>query len=194
MNKIISTVRFITKLNKNTNKISVCNLCTLIPQHVKKTEIVTLDKNEDINWENEIEILRKEEKDSILSPCKEDLSDIGPYIKPSFNFAGYINKSETLQKLVQLGVDLYKVERKKNSTEFILKLDFEKDMKNHIFFLHDHGVTTEKLGWYLTKNPYIFKENLEDLRVRINYLESKNFNKEMIMTIIAKNPYWLNFR
>jgi len=40
----------------------------------------------------------------------------------------------------------------------------------------------------------IFKEPLDDLDTRINYLESKNFTTPMIQRIISTNPYWLNFK
>lgn len=69
---------------------------------------------------------------SVLEPCTEDLSTIAPYFQPSFNFAAYVNNSPTLQELVKLGVDLHSLERKKDVPEFILRLEFNRDMKEHI--------------------------------------------------------------
>jgi len=69
---------------------------------------------------------------SILEPSSEDLSTVAPYFQPSFNFAAYINNSPTLQELVKLGVDLHSLERKKDVPEFILRLEFNRDMKEHI--------------------------------------------------------------
>lgn len=114
-------------------------------------------------------------------------------IKPSYNLAAYVNKSDTLQKLVKLGVNLYRLEKKPKLAEFVLGLDFEQHIQPHLLFLHDLGVTAETLGAYLTKNPAILQEDLEDLRVRINYLHSKRFKTHQIQRIVQKNPYWLMF-
>lgn len=135
-----------------------------------------------------------EPEPSVLEPCREDISHVAPYLKPSFNFAAYVNKSETLQKLVHLGVELYKLEKKPDIAQFILQLDFERDLKKHIIFLTDLGLQTEDLGKFITKNPLIFKEDLDNLEVRINYLKYKKFNNEMILRIVQDAPTWLNFR
>ncbi|XP_044267016.1 transcription termination factor 3, mitochondrial [Tribolium madens] len=134
-----------------------------------------------------------EPESSVLEPCKEDISYVAPYLRPSFNFAAYVNKSETLQKLVQLGVELYKLEKKPEVPPYLLQLDFEKDIKRHIIFLTDLGLQTEDLGWMITKNPFIFKEDLDNLEVRINYLKFKKFDKDMILRIVQDNPHWLSF-
>lgn len=139
-------------------------------------------------------ISNEHENVSVLEECKEDIADVAPYLKPTFNFAAYVNKSETLQQLVKLGVNLHKIEKSVEAVPFILKLDFEKDVKNHIRFLYDHGVALEIIAEIFTKNPFILKEQLDDLNVRINYLESKRFTKEMITRILSINPFWLSFR
>lgn len=85
-----------------------------------------------------------------------------------------------------------KIERRKGLPQFVLKLDFEKDMKNHIQFLHDVcGLPMESFGTVLTKNPLIFKENLVDLETRVNYLKSKSFKPTDIARIAEVNPFWL---
>jgi hypothetical protein len=61
-------------------------------------------------------------------------------------------------------------------------------------FLHDLGVPSDELGTFITKNPWIFKEDLDNLQVRVNYLQSKKFSAEMITRVMRKNPYWLLFR
>lgn len=134
------------------------------------------------------------ETKSALEECKEDISHIAPYLKPSFNFAAYVNKSETLQELLKLGVDLHKLEKNVEVPPFILKLRFEDDIKPYIIFLHDLGLSVDEIGQLITKNPFIFKEDLGDLQVRINYLKAKKFDDVMIQRILSKNPYWLSFR
>lgn len=136
---------------------------------------------------------RQDQSDlSIFGPADlSELSDIGRNLKPSYTFAAYVNDSETLQQLVKLGVDLSKIERKRDLGEYVLQLDFERDVKPYVQFLHDHGVAPEKLGEVLTKNISICRVPLDDLQVRINYLESKNFDRDMIAGIITRNPLWL---
>ncbi|XP_055902971.1 transcription termination factor 3, mitochondrial [Eupeodes corollae] len=112
---------------------------------------------------------------------------------PTFNLAASINKSECLQELIKLGVNLNSIEKRKGLAEFVLKLDFEKNIKPHLLFLHDLGVQSELLGEMITKNPLIFKEDLDDLEVRINYLQAKKFKDHQITRIVTKNPYWLMF-
>ncbi|XP_053683377.1 transcription termination factor 3, mitochondrial [Sabethes cyaneus] len=130
---------------------------------------------------------------SPLEPVSENVPtvEIYPNIRPTFNFAAYVNKSEPLQQLVRLGVDLHKLEKRKGIPQFILKLDFERNMKQHLRFLTDVGVAAEGLGEFITKNPLIFKEEIGNMEVRINYLQSKQFMPEQITRIVSKNPFWL---
>lgn len=119
--------------------------------------------------------------------------EIAPFIKPTFNLAAYANKSRTLQQFLDLGVDLHKIEKRKGLGQFFLQLDFDKDVKDHLLFLKDVGVSPDIFGEFITKNPLIFKESIEDLQTRVNYLQSKQFKKEMIGRIVEKNPFWLMF-
>lgn len=64
------------------------------------------------------------------------------------------------------GVDLSKVEKRSAAGQLLLKLDFEKDIKNIILFLKDVGLEDKQLGPFLTRNPYIFREEVEDLKTR----------------------------
>lgn len=126
-----------------------------------------------------------------LDVCAEDLSDVGPHLTPTFTFAKYANKSRTIQELVKLGVELYKLETKEGMVQYILGLDFERDIKPYITFLHDCGVPPDHLGFFITKNPHIFKEDMDDLYTRIRYLRAHDFGINMIRTIVCKNPKWL---
>ncbi|XP_017491048.1 PREDICTED: transcription termination factor 3, mitochondrial [Rhagoletis zephyria] len=112
---------------------------------------------------------------------------------PTFNLAAYVNKSPTLQQFIQLGVDLSSIERRKGLAKFVLGLDFEKNVKPYLYFLQDQGVPAAAFGEFLTKNPLIFKVDINDLQTRVNYLESKNFTAEQRQRIFTRNPYWLMF-
>lgn len=124
---------------------------------------------------------------------EQSISSIAPYLQPSFNFAAYVNKSKTLQELLKLGVNLYKLEKKVTVPQFLLALDFERDVQQHVLFLHDLGVSSGDIANIITKNPYIFKPTIENLQVRVNYLQSKSFTGEMICRIMSRNPFWLMF-
>lgn len=134
----------------------------------------------------------KEYNDTPLEPNVTNFSTVSPALRPTFNLAAYVNESYSLQQLVKLGVELYKFDNNPKIMETILKLDFERDMKPYIRFIHDCGVPVEELGHFFTKNPMIFTEHMDDLITRINYLEHKKFNKEMITTIIRKHPKWIS--
>jgi len=61
-------------------------------------------------------------------------------------------------------------------------------------FLHDLGVPSDELGAFITRNPWIFKDDLDDLQVRVSYLQSKKFSAEMIVRVVRRNPRWQSFR
>lgn len=128
-----------------------------------------------------------------LEPIEEDMSTVTPNFQKSFNIAAYVNRSKTLQNLVHLNVNLSKIEKKPHIAEKFLRLDFEKDMKDHVLFIQDY-IGMECVGDFITKNPMIFFDDLNDLKTRVNYLSSKHFTGSQIKHIISKNPFWLSFR
>lgn len=128
-----------------------------------------------------------------LDTTDEDLSIVTPNFQNTYNIAAYVNSSETLQNLVNLGVDLSKIETKPWVFEKFLKLDFERDMRHHVLFIQDF-VGMDNVGHFITKNPLIFLESLDDIKTRVNYLTSKNFMDSQIKRIITKNPFWLSYR
>ncbi|NWH72315.1 MTEF3 factor, partial [Piaya cayana] len=105
----------------------------------------------------------------------------------------YVDHSETLAKLVHLGVDLSQVEKRQKAGQLLLTLDFEKDIKKILLFLKDVGVEDSQLGSFLTKNPYILGEDLEALETRVAYLKSKKFGKSEIAQMVSRAPYLLLF-
>lgn len=175
--------------------ISVNKYCSSIV--VTDTKLKTDFNIEEIDWKKELQKIKLEENANLLEPVtdlrKFQESEITPYTKPSFNLAAYVNKSETLQQLIKLGVDLNLIEKRKGLGQYILKLDFDNDIRNHLIFLNDIGVNSSLFGEIITKNPLIFKESIENFQIRMNYLESKKFTTNQIIRIIEKNPFWLMF-
>lgn len=128
-----------------------------------------------------------------LEECTVDISHIVPSVQPTYNFAAYADKSPTIQQLVKLGVDLHQIEQDHDVFKFFLGLDFDKDIKPYIMFLHNCGVPADCIGEFITKNPKILMESLEDLTVRIRYLRAHKFGIADIARIVTDNPFWLMF-
>ncbi|KAL3254012.1 hypothetical protein MRX96_054306 [Rhipicephalus microplus] len=123
----------------------------------------------------------------------EFLDGMGPALPKAFNLAAYANKSITVQRFVQLGVDLSVLEKKGLGQE-IITLDFKKEVEPVIRFLTSQGVPAERLGWWFTKNPHLFREPLENLQVRVDYLLSKRFSPEAVTRILSNAPLFLAYR
>lgn len=151
-----------------------------------------------IDWDKEMEsIVEDEEREhsrSVLAPIEdESLIYAEPMLRPTYNLAAYVQKSETLQQLMKLGVNLDRLDAK-NIGDFIANLDFKRDVEPYILLLtKDIGVPADIIGKFLTNNPDILKESLDDLQVRVNYLQLKRFTQEQIASIISRNQFWLNY-
>lgn len=159
-------------------------------QHRRRSEL-------DIDWDFEMREIYKEEQNqqTLLDPVQDENSvDVVPNIGKSFSLAAYASKSPTLQELLKLGVSLFKISNQTSQAEFLLTLDFEKNMKEHIYFLTKViGIDPNLLGRFITRNPDIFREEIDDLQTRVNYLKSKKFKPDEITSIVERNPFWLMF-
>ncbi|XP_028317339.1 transcription termination factor 3, mitochondrial [Gouania willdenowi] len=111
----------------------------------------------------------------------------------SFSLKDYVDKSETLSKLVQLGVNLWKVEQKPNVGSMLLRLDFNMDVAPRLLFLKEIGVEDSRFGYIITHNPFFLTENVENLQARVNYLKSKKFSAETVASMVSRAPFLLNF-
>lgn len=150
-----------------------------------------------IDWENEMKLIEEDEERensrSVLAPVDDESKIYAePVLRPSFNLAAYVQKSETLQQLMKLGVNLDRLDNT-DVGQFIANLNFKQDIESYILLLtNDIGVSAENIGRILTKNPNILKESLDDIQVRINYLQLKRFTQDQIAMIVVRNPFWLN--
>jgi hypothetical protein len=116
-----------------------------------------------------------------------------PSLRPfTFDLAYLINESPTLKRFIEMGVDVYRWNQPNIKAKYILTLDFERDCIQHLVFLNELGIKNKNLAQFLSYNPWIFKETIDDLRVRINYLESKGFNSEHIQHILTRAPSLIN--
>ncbi|GAB1603693.1 transcription termination factor 3, mitochondrial-like, partial [Argonauta hians] len=108
--------------------------------------------------------------------------------EPVYNLAFYVKESKTLQQLVQLGVDLSRVEKIEGAGDILLKRDFNSDIQPYLNFLMNNGVSRADLGNCITKNPLIFEADLNLLESNIGYLQSKKFSNEAIGRLITVAP------
>ncbi|RWS10782.1 mTERF domain-containing protein 1-like protein [Dinothrombium tinctorium] len=130
---------------------------------------------------------------SLSEECNpQTLDSLSAPLPITFNLAAYVDRSNTLKRLVDLGVDLYKVERSKEACEHILRLDFNKDIKPYISFLHDKGIPADKLGHFISEFPLVFSESTYNLQLRLDYLRSKHFTRNAIIKILTKHPRFLS--
>jgi hypothetical protein len=91
-----------------------------------------------------------------------------------------------------MGVDVYRWNKPNAKAKYVLTLDFERDCLSHLVFLNELGIKNKHLSQFLSYNPWIFKDTIDDLRVRVNYLESQGFNSDDIREICIRAPYLLS--
>uniref|UniRef100_A0A7M4E339 Transcription termination factor 3, mitochondrial n=1 Tax=Crocodylus porosus TaxID=8502 RepID=A0A7M4E339_CROPO len=171
-----SAGRFCTQQTSQVSGSGCCIRALPAPSHHPLPLVLPLSALEEISEEEAVQIVAEP-----LLPFE------------SFTLRDYVDRSETLTKLVHLGVDLSKVEKLRNAGQLLLRLDFENDIKKILLFLKDVGVEDNQLGPFLTKNPYIFTEDLEALETRVAYLKSKKFGKEAIARMVSRAPFLLMF-
>ncbi|XP_057684068.1 transcription termination factor 3, mitochondrial isoform X2 [Corythoichthys intestinalis] len=122
-----------------------------------------------------------------------NLTPIPPIPPVSTSLRDYVDHSETLTKLVQLGVNLWKLEQRPNVGSMLLRLHFDTDVAPRLLFLKTIGVDDSRLGFIITQNPFFLTEDLENLQARVNYLKSKKFTNENVASMVSRAPYLLNF-
>lgn len=117
------------------------------------------------------------------------LKEIKPILPPkSASVASYVNHSDTLQKLLKLGVDLSKFDQDPEVASKLMKADFRTACQPYIVFYHSLGIPSDSLGDVITRYPRIFFEHMDDLQVRKNYFLSKKFTMNDLSTIVQMHP------
>lgn len=135
------------------------------------------------------DILNRVTKGKMIETTLKSDSTVKPALpRKSFNLAAYVGESETLTNLVKLGVDLTKMELDAETSNQLVKLNFENDVQPYLAFLHRNGVEDADVGVCITRNPKIFLVPLDHLETRITYLKSKKFSDESIGRILGKFP------
>ena len=128
---------------------------------------------------------------------REELEAL-PINQPTFNVAKIIDECPSLQRLVDLGVDLSVWEesekRDGKNMEIALRLDFVSDAIPRIRWLVDHGINHQKIADIFTLNPKIFDITLDEMNRSVDYLKSKRFSSRSIAQILLETSCrWLNY-
>lgn len=132
-------------------------------------------------------------EETIRQSMENLIDEMRPSLRPfTFDLAYLINESETLKRFVEMGVDVYRWNNPNEKGKYILTLNFERDCMAHLIFLNDLGLKKKKLGEFLGYNPWIFKETIDDLQVRVKYLKSLDFDDEQIRDVCSRAPFLLN--
>lgn len=48
------------------------------------------------------------------------------------------------------------------------------------------GFEPSDIGDYLTRNPFLLVQNLDDMKARVNYLDSKKFSKKQVLKLVKE--------
>lgn len=68
--------------------------------------------------------------------------------------------NECLQKLVQLGADLSRMESQPGVANFLVKTDFDKSIAPKLWFLSDYGFNLPQIARIITNAPKFIKVSL----------------------------------
>jgi len=142
------------------------------------------------HWDDAMNVIKQsEEFFPPHRPSEDELLKIRAS-RPTMTLASLVNESQTLQKLVDLGVSLHTWD-KFGHIDLAAKLDFERDVAPIVRFLADVEVPPDQIGQVLTHCPNILEETEEDLKTRVAYLVSKKFTLPEIAHIISCSARWL---
>ena len=146
------------------------------------------NENNLASLENVPAVFKEPESDSI----EEQIKSMKPAYRPfAYTLAYFVNESIVLQKFIEMGIEIQHWDEDREICEFILKLNFQRDVEPYLIFLHDLGLKIENSAFVILKNPFFLKEKLDSLQTRIRYFESKGFTREKIVAILSKAPKWL---
>ncbi|KAF8381337.1 hypothetical protein PRIPAC_70479 [Pristionchus pacificus] len=112
----------------------------------------------------------------------------------------YVNHVPLLKRLVDVGVDLFEIECKYPAVpRHLLRLPYAEAREKirwlvSIVFANPAlaGFTPDSLGDYITRNPYVLLQKLDDMKARVNYLASIKFNRKEILKLVSEFRFWLN--
>lgn len=149
-------------------------------------------QSNDIDWDVGMTLVKKAEESFPIERVTEEKMESIATKTVSETLSKIAAHSQTLQSLVDLGVDISKWERAGLSSR-VLTYDFDRDIAPVLRYLVDIGVWPRNLGDVATNAPMLFQHSVQDLEARVGYLTSKGFNKDRVAEIVRGAPNWLEF-
>ena len=131
--------KFEVKLNNDNYSVSESDIEAMFDYSLENVE------NLSDHWDDAMEIIKKSEQ--VFPPHKpteEELVNIRA-TQPTATLASLVNDSETLQRLVDLGVELHRWD-KHGHLGLAAKLDFMRDVAPTVEFLADVGLQPSDIG------------------------------------------------
>lgn len=157
------------------------------------------------NEANPNELVFDESGDQLLDPYSnvthdkctiqnQYLYNLAPPPKRAYNFAAFINHSDTLKELVKLGVSLYDIENTNQAAaERLLKLDFMNDCMPYINLLLKNGLKATNIGRFISEYPDLFSQPMDRLEEVIRYLKFQGFSKKHIASALNRSSQILRY-
>ena len=131
--------KFEVKLNNDKYSVTESDIEAMFDYSLENVE------NLSDHWDDAMEIIKKSEQ--VFPPHKpteEELVNIRA-TQPTATLASLVNDSETLQRLVDLGVELHRWD-KYGHLGLAAKLDFIRDVAPTVEFLSDVGLKPRDIG------------------------------------------------
>ena len=131
--------KFEVKLNNANYSVSEADIEAMFDYSLENVESLS------DHWDEAMEIIKKsEEVFPPHKPSEEELLNIRA-TQPTATLASLVNESETLQRLVDLGVELHRWD-KYGHLGLAAKLDFMRDVAPTVEFLSDLGLQPSDIG------------------------------------------------
>lgn len=134
LRNILFRTSTVVKRSISGSRTRLCNVCNDV--HATTVNATLLESVPDVEFLEVIPDIKEKPRKNISVLEKldelEDVSHVGLPTRQKTTFSSFANKSEVVQKFIDLGVDFHKIEMNKRSAGFILQMDFEKDAKPHI--------------------------------------------------------------
>ncbi|VDN12081.1 unnamed protein product [Dibothriocephalus latus] len=115
-----------------------------------------------------------------------------PAFQESRNLACLVPNNPCLQKLVQLGADLSKMESVPGVANMLVKADFDKMIAPKLWILSDRGFDLSQVARVISVFPKIFKLPDEELISRISHFTTRGFTPEQVVSFLTIHPQILS--
>lgn len=124
---------------------------------------------------------------------EDHLKNLGTTLLPthSQSLAYYVNISKSLQSLITFGVDLHKIQKNfPECLDMLTKLRIDLEMRPKLVFLNNQGIKPNEFGQVITNNPHVLDPEckIEAMQEILDYLDSKNFSKDQINSMVVRFP------